>query len=130
MPGVATCAARPTPDRAAVESEAEEAGRRAAADVAVHLQGSAVGRRRRPVDDAPGDGPRRGRGLSDRGAPAGRRAPVVRGPLRRGPVPRRRLRAHPGFARSASTPSWAEPARAWGAAKAMAHKARHGTVRP
>ncbi len=111
-------------DRTAVESEAEEAGRRAAADVAVHLQAllsaDVDAQSTTPLEIV------RAAVVYPTGVllRAGV-APVVRSPFDEARFPDDAYGLIPASL-GAVDASLTEPARAWGAAKAMAHKARHG----
>jgi hypothetical protein len=111
-------------DRTAVRSEAEEAGRRAAGDVAVQLQDLLA------ADvDAQSTTPLQiiraavvyPTGVLLRAGVA----PVVRSAFDEARFPDDAYGLTPASL-GAVAPSLTEPARAWGAAKAMAHKARHG----
>jgi hypothetical protein len=111
-------------DRAAVTAEAEEAGRRAAADVATRLQAllsadvdvqstTPLEIVRRAVVYPTGV-------LLRAGVP-----PVVRDAFDESRFPDDAYGLTPASL-AAVDESLTDPARAWGAAKAMAHKARHG----
>jgi hypothetical protein len=111
-------------DRAAVTAEAEEAGRRAAADVATRLQAllsadvdaqstTPLEIVRRAVVYPTGV-------LLRAGVP-----PVVRDAFDESRFPDDAYGLTPASL-AAVDEALADPARAWGAAKAMAHKARHG----